>query len=90
MDTDLERILTAILEFDFTDYEHVDLVNKGSLTGGVEDWVIDLAMDIADALEPGGVHTARIPQDDSAVASFVRGVQEARGTSWAADLPPDD
>lgn len=74
----LEAIITAIIEFDFADYDHVDLINKGDLAHGVEDWVIDLAVEISDALEPGGAYTAKHATRARLNEQFVTGVQEGR------------
>lgn len=87
-DIDLGVIIDAIVSFDHEDYG-IGINPALDARGGVTDWAIDLAMEIADALEPGGVRTAKISQGDSAVTSFVQGVQEARGTSWVEDLEPE-
>lgn len=76
---DLEVIIETIVSFPHEGYSGIATNPARDHNGDVTDWVIDLAFEIADALEPGGFYSARIPQGDSAVASFVHGVQEAHG-----------
>lgn len=89
---DLGTIIDTIVAFNFNDYvlgpdSYLEL-SPLDPRGNVREWVIDLAIEVAEALEPGIMHSASVagvPGDDSAAAAmshmherFVRGVQEAR------------
>lgn len=97
---DLGAIIDAIVMFPFNEYvfgpdSYLELQPRDQ-HGDVREWVIDLAMEIADALEPGGTFTASVPRGDSSAAaashmlgSFVHGIQEAHGASWVDNLEPE-